>query len=141
MKEAAGRCASLPEKLVELLTTLFDFLRDNRELMRIAFSTAFAAPGEMPAGIRHLEKAFRNFEFVHSLIKQGFSDGILNPRFSSKELTLSLYGLMNIYVMGQLFQPRHSLNRRTAEQIVKLFLEGAAAKRMAGSSFRNKTQE
>lgn len=132
MRAAAGRCESLPEKLVEVITALFAFLKAHRELIRLAFSTAFAAPGEIPAEIRYLDKCVRNFEFIHSLIKQGLSEGVLNRRFTSKELTISIYGLINMYVMGQFFRPDHSLTRRTAEQIVKLFLEGAAGKREVG---------
>ncbi|MSU21163.1 MAG: TetR/AcrR family transcriptional regulator [Pedosphaera sp.] len=140
MREAASRCDLLPEKLVEVLTALFDFFNENQELMRIAFSTAFASPGEIPSGIQYLDKCTRNFEFMHSLVKEALADGVLNRRFSSRELTMNIYGLLNIYVMGQLFQPLHPLNRKTAEQIVKLFLEGAAAKRTARSPFRKLTQ-
>jgi len=129
MREAAARCASLPNKLVEVITALFEFLKEHRELIRLAFSTAFAAPGEIPAEIRYLDKCVRNFEFIQSLIKQGLAEGVVNRRFTSKELTMSIYGLINMYVMGQFFRPDHALTRRTAEQIVKLFLEGAGGKR------------
>ena len=128
MQEAAARCESLPEKLSEVITALFEFLKNHRELIRLAFSRAFAAPGEVPAEIRYLDKCIRNFDFMRSLIKQGLADGALNRRFTSKELTMSIYGLINMYVMGQFFRPDHTLTRRTAEQIVKLFLEGAAGK-------------
>ena len=43
--------------------------------MRIAFATAFAAPGEVPEGLRYSEKCERNFEFIHSLMKQAQADG------------------------------------------------------------------
>ena len=129
MQEAAARCETLSEKLVEILTVLFDFLKGHRELMRLAFSTAFAAPGEVPPEIRYLEKSTRNFELIHSLIKDGLASGALNRRFSSLELTMSFYGLLMIYVASHLVKPDYTLNRETAERIVKLFFEGAAAKR------------
>src|SRR2546425_7401143 len=50
----------------EILAALFEFLQNNRELMRIAFATAFAAPGELPAEIRYLDRCSRNFEFIRS---------------------------------------------------------------------------
>ncbi|MBM3834258.1 MAG: TetR/AcrR family transcriptional regulator [Verrucomicrobia bacterium] len=129
MQEAAARREALPDKLVEVITALFGFLKAHRDLVRLSFSTAFAAPGEIPTEIRYLDKCIRSFEFMHSLVKEGLEAGLLNRRFTSKELTMSIYGLLNIYVMGQFLRADHSLHRRTAEQIVKLFLEGAAGKR------------
>src|SRR3954451_24011199 len=46
MQKAAARKTDLSGQLIEILTALFDFLSKNRELMRISFATAFAAPGE-----------------------------------------------------------------------------------------------
>src|SRR5207247_3815876 len=56
MQEAAARADSLPEKLVEILAALFEFLQNNRELMRIAFMNLFASAGEIPSEIRYLDK-------------------------------------------------------------------------------------
>src|SRR5688572_33458245 len=53
IQDGARHGQSLAEKLEEIIAALFAFLRDHRELMRIAFATAFAAPGEMPAEIRY----------------------------------------------------------------------------------------
>src|SRR2546422_3753885 len=71
MQKAAERSDTVADKLVEISHALFEFLRNNRELMRIAFATAFAAPGELPSEIRYLDKCSRNFEFIHTLIKRG----------------------------------------------------------------------
>jgi len=129
IQEGARRGQTLAEKLVEIIAALFEFLREHRELMRIAFATAFAAPGEMPAEIRYLEKSTRNFEFVHSLIKRGQAARELDRRFDSRELAFAIYGQLNIYVMAQLLQPDSELNRQTAKRIVEIFLAGAAAKK------------
>ena len=128
MQAAGDRGRTLADKLVEILAALFEFLKNNRELMRIAFATAFAAPGELPAEIRYLDRCSRNFEFIHALIKQGQADGELDQRFDSKELAFGIYGQLNIYVMAHLLMPDCKLNRQTAERIVKLFLSGAGAK-------------
>src|SRR5438128_2334456 len=56
MQAAANSSGDLREQLTEILTSLFEYLNDNRELMRIAFSTAFAAPGELPEGLLYSEK-------------------------------------------------------------------------------------
>jgi AcrR family transcriptional regulator len=126
MQEAAARAESLPEKLVEILAALFEFLQNNRELMRIAFMTLFASAGEIPSEIRYLDKCARNYEFMKSLIKQGQAEGALTKRYQTEELTMAIFGMLNIYVMGEVLRPNRKLNRRTAGRIVALFLEGAS---------------
>ena len=125
MQAATERGRTVADKLVEILTALFEFLQNNRELMRIAFATAFAAPGELPAEVRYLDKCARNFELIHNLIKRGQAAGELDGRFDSKELAFGIYGQLNIYLMAHLLMPDCKLNRQTAERIVELFLAGA----------------
>ena len=96
--------------------------------MRIAFATALAARGEIPPEIRYLDKCERNFEFIHALIRKGLTARALDRRFSSRELTLGLYGMMTIMVMEHLVHGRPRLTRRDAESVVGLFLGGAARK-------------
>ena len=129
IQAAAQRRSSLRDKLVEIIAALFAFLRTNRELMHLAFATAFAAPGEVPAEIRYMDKSLRNFEFIHALIKQGQTAGELDRCFDSEELAFGIFGLLNIYIMAHLLMPRCQLNRRRAERIVELFLTGSAARR------------
>jgi len=129
MQTAAERGRTLADKLVEILAALFEFLQNNRELMRIAFATAFAAPGELPAEVSYLDKCARNFELIHDLIKRGQAAGELDGRFDSKELAFGIYGQLNIYLMAHLLMPDCKLNRQTAERIVELFLAGAGTKR------------
>lgn len=129
MQQAARRAERLEEQLVEIVAALFEFFRHNRELMRIAFATAFAAPGELPKELRYWDRCARNFEFVHDLIKTGLRERILDPKFDSRELAFGLYGLLNIYIMAHLLMPGCALNRQTAARVVELFLAGAGAKR------------
>ena len=128
MQDAAKRGATLKEKLVEILDALFIFLKCHRELMRLAFSTAFASPGELPEKMNYLKKPQRNFEFIHSLIRDGLDAGGLDRRFTSKELVYGIHGMLNIYAMAHLVLPNCRLNRKTAEGIVQLFLSGAEKK-------------
>lgn len=128
MQEAAGRGATLEEKLVEVITALFGFLQSNRELVRLAFGTAFASPGELPPNMDYLERPQRNFDFLKSVIKAEIAAGNLDRRFDAQELTLGIWGLMNIYVMRQLVLPKERATRKTAQRIVELFLSGAASK-------------
>ena len=129
MCEAAAGQESLREKLTAILVALFEFIQKHRELVRLAFGSAFAAPGEMPEGLEYKEKCRRNFEFIHELMKAGIADGELDGRFESRELAVAWYGLMNIYVMGKLFQPDVSYTAKTARNVVELFFSGADARR------------
>src|SRR5438874_12858976 len=117
MQAAAERGRSLADKLVEILAALFDFLQNNRELMRIAFATAFAAPGELPAEVRYLDKCARNFELIHDLIKRGQATAELDRRFDRKELVFGIYGQVIVYAMAHLLMPDCKLNRQTAERL------------------------
>ena len=129
MREAATRGKTVREQLVEIVAVLFDYFRENRELMRISLATAFASPGEMPDGLRYADRCERNFEFVHSLMKNALDKGELNARFDSRELAFGFYGQTNAYLMTHLLMPNCRLNRQTAERIVDLFFAGAAAKK------------
>lgn len=129
MGEAADSAIELRGKLTAILLGIFDFIQSHRELVRLAFGSAFAAPGEMPPELNYKEKCQRNFEFIHDLMKAGISDGELDGRFESRELAMAWYGLVNIYVMGHLFHPEVSYTEKTARDVVDLFFSGADARR------------
>jgi len=126
MRQALKNRASLKEQLIEILAALFEFITHHRPLMRIAFATAFAARGEIPAQIRYLDKPQRNFNFIHRLIRQGRAKGGLLPGYSTRELALGIWGLMTIRVMEYLVTGHPPLTRRDAESVVHLYLGGAA---------------
>ena len=129
MGEAAESGENLRGKLTAILLAIFGFIQNHRELVRLAFGSAFAAPGEMPPELHYKEKCQRNFEFIHDLMKAGINEGELDGRFDSRELAMAWYGLVNIYVMGQLFQPEVSYSEKTARNVVDLFFSGADARR------------
>jgi AcrR family transcriptional regulator len=126
MQAAAERGRTVAEKLEQVVAAVFEFSLRNRELMRLAFATAFAAAGEAPPGAKCAEKGRRNYEFVRSLIEQGQRSGELDRHFSVDELAMGIYGQLNSYVMVRLLVPDCPLDRQTAGQIVRLFLQGAA---------------
>ena len=128
MQAAAARGRTVAEKLEEIVAAVFEFSLHNRELMRLAFATAFAASGESPGQVTCVEKGRRNYEFVRSLIAQGQAAGELDRRFSVDDLAMGIYGQLNSYVMVRLLVPDCPLDRRTARQIVRLFMEGAACR-------------
>ena len=127
MQKAASRGSNVRDQLVSLLTGLFGFLRDNAELMRLAFTTAFASAGEIPSEVKYLHKAQRNFDLIHELIRKGVVIGEITSALSSQELAINFYGMLNVHVMSYLFDPKTKIDRRKAERVVQLFFEGAAA--------------
>jgi AcrR family transcriptional regulator len=129
MKEATARASGLAAQLIEILAALFAFINAHRELMRLAFSTAFAARGEIPKEINYLPKAARNFEFIHSLVRAGVAARELNGAFSTRDLTTGIYGMMTLKVMQHLVDPRRKLTRRHAKIMVQLYLDGAVGRR------------
>lgn len=128
MCAAVKRVSGLENQLTEILAALLEFQRERRDLMRIAFATAFAAAGELPPNVEYMPKSQRNFNLLHDLIRQGLASGELDRSFNSEELVMGLYGQLSIYVMADLILPKCDLNREMAQRIVRLFLAGAAAK-------------
>ena len=129
VQQAVARGQGLRGKLVEVLAALFDYFHRNRDLTRIAFATAFAAPGEVPPNLCYLDKCERNFEVVHTLFKQALTRGEVDGRFDSRELAFGFYGQGNFYIVSHLMMPDYRLDRRAATRIVDLFLLGAGAKK------------
>jgi len=141
VRQAAARGKDLRGQLVEILASLFDYFHENRDLTRIAFATAFAAPGEVPPDLRYLDRCQRNLEFIRSLIRQAQMAGELDNRFDCRDLAYGFYGQAHLYIASHLLMPDYRLNRGAAERIVDLFLAGAGAKRRGGtrSSRRQKS--
>jgi len=126
MSDAAERGRTVAEKLEEMVAAVFQFSLRNQALMRLAFATAFAASGEAPGHNRCREKGRRNYEFIRSLIQLGQASQELDRHFSVDELAMGIYGQLNTYVMVRLLVPDCPLDRATAKQIVRLFMQGAA---------------
>ncbi len=126
MQAAVRRGKNLSGKLEEILNAHFEFLKSHRELLGLVYATAFAARGEMPKEIRYLEKCQRNFSLVRDLVREGQLNGELRPALDSELLARGIFGMMNMHVQAELVQPGKLPTRKTARQIVKLFLDGAA---------------
>ena len=140
LREAAARSQDIRGQLAGILTVLFDYFQQNRELMRISFATMFAAPGEVPPELCQGERCERNFEFVHALIRQAQTAGELDSRFDAREMAFGFYGLSNFFLMSHLVMPGGAPDKKTAERIVDLFLSGAVAKPTTPSRQRGAKQ-
>ncbi len=125
---AAARGGDIRTQLENVLTGLFDYFSENRELMRISFATMFAAPGEVPENLAYMDKCERNFEFVHTLLREAQIRGELDPRFDSEELTFGFYGLVNFRLVSNIVALDCGPDQLTAQKIVELFLAGAGPK-------------
>lgn len=125
VEAAAGKSVNVEDQLVNILAGLFDFLRDRHDLTRLAFAEAFSAPKEMPKALKHDERRKRNFEFMQKLIEAGIKRGELNPTFSIHALTCGIYGALSFYLMASVIFPGTKLNRKTATEVVALYLNGA----------------
>jgi len=128
LREAVETSLGIRAQLENMLAALFEYFRQNRELMRISFATMFAAPGEVPEDLSCAEKCARNFEYVHSLIKRAQKNGELDKSFKSRELAFGFYGLANFHLVSHLVAPDCEPDRLTAKKTVELFLAGAAPK-------------
>lgn len=128
IEEAVAGKKTFRAQAEAMLAALFGYFRENRELMRLAFATMLAAPGEVPEKFSCTEKCERNFEFVHALIQQAQKAGELDRQFDSRELAFGFYGLANFYLVAHLVCPHCEPDRLTARKIVELFLSGAAPK-------------
>lgn len=125
--EAAVKSGDIRGQLEHILMGLFEYINENHELMRLSIATMYAAPGEVPPDLDYADKCVRNFEFVHSLIKQAQSKGELDRRFDSQELTAGIYGMAHFYLVSRLVMPDCVPDKKAAKHIVDLFLSGAAA--------------
>ena len=133
MQEASARGVTFAAKLEEIVIATFEFSARNRELMRLAFSTAFASAGEIPGQADCQEKRKRNFDFLRSLLEEGQKTGELASKFTAEELAMSIHGQLITSIVMRLLVPDCPATRQTARQMVRLFLEGAAPRTTASS--------
>lgn len=117
-----GTCA---QRLVELTAALFEFAQGRQDLMRLVFASTFAAPAEIPPGVIETERRRRNFAEVERLVRTGQAAGELTSTVAAAELTHAFFGAISHRVRMHLLQAEGPLDRRRAEQVVDLFLNGA----------------
>lgn len=125
MQAGATRGRTTADQLREIAGAIFEFSQQNQELMRLTLAATFAAPKEVPAAVKQLGKAKRNFDFMLALLEAGQRAGEFASSSTPYELTVSIYGQMNTYVMVNVLMPDCLLDRDKASRMVALFLQGA----------------
>jgi AcrR family transcriptional regulator len=125
VRERSQEAGTSRDKLVEIAVALFEFTQKHRDLMRLVLATAFAAPGELPTDAIHPEKRLRFFGLVRDTVAAGQSSGELDQRFNPDELAHGVLGAITHQVRTSLIRPEAPLDRKRAQGIVTLFLEGA----------------
>lgn len=119
--------APLAEQLEAILEATFSFVRENRDLTRVAMSMLFAAPGEVPNHGQCLDRGRCVFDLMERLLGAGRQAGRLKRDCSAPDLTMAIYGMMHFQVMLHLVLPAEApLERGLARRLVRLFLSGAA---------------
>jgi AcrR family transcriptional regulator len=128
MRQNVEEAAGAEEKLVGVAHAMFEFTMEHPQLMRLVFSTAFAAPEEIPADCLAMEKRIRNFEFSKNIIEQALKSRELNSKFSATELAHGIFGAISHQCRMHLLCKEGKLTRRSAARLVELFLNGAKTK-------------
>ncbi|MCB1277774.1 TetR/AcrR family transcriptional regulator [Prosthecobacter sp.] len=117
------------DKLVEAATGLFEFASAHQDLMRLVFSSMFAAPGEIPAQAVMIQPKRRLIvNMILKLIQEGQKDGTLSRDHRADEIVQAYLGAVSQQIRMWLLLQEGTLTRARAARVVKLLFEGAAAK-------------
>lgn len=126
LQEAASEGQALAAQLNNLVWTTFQFVAGHREFMRLVFATAFASTEEVPREARCAQKGWQGVEFIQGLVHRALQQGELQAEFDAPALTMAFCGMMNLHVMAHLLHPEKPLTRKMADEVVRIFLRGAA---------------
>ena len=119
------RAKGMRERLIAVAAGVFEFAMERPELFRIVFSTAFAAPEEIPAESLAVDKKKRHFDYVRRVVAEGLKSGELDSDFSETELAHGIYGAISHKTRMYLLCEEGKLNAKSAARVVDLFLRGA----------------
>ncbi|MCX7867351.1 TetR/AcrR family transcriptional regulator [Limisphaera sp. VF-2] len=114
-------------RLVAVMQTMFESFCEDRELYQLAVATMFAPAGDAPRGFDCRPLCQRNFELVRNAMQAAREAGELSRHYTSEELAQAFYGLAHHCLAASLIFPGCRPDRRMAERLVQLFLQGAAA--------------
>jgi outer membrane protein len=106
MREAAPSDMATVDQLTAIIVAVTDFARRQPDLLRLCFSIAFAAPGEIPSGMQKHHKMRESFLFVREIIQTGIERGDLNPAFTVDEHTQAYFHLIQHSTVLAVFESK-----------------------------------
>lgn len=125
MSSAASTPGTVRERLVNMISVLFEFVQHKKDLTHLAFSIAFAAEEEVPGEVRDLVKERRIINLYREIFSQAQKECCIRKDFTPEELAHGIHGVVILEVMGVLIVKKAIPDRVRAERIVDLFLTGA----------------
>jgi len=147
MRQAAPPEMATVDQLTAIIVAVTDFARRQPDLLRLCFSIAFAAPGEIPSGMQKHHKMRESFMFIREIIEAGLKRKDLNAAFDVNELTQAYFHLVQHSTVLAVFESKfkkmgpppglRSSNgalppgpppRMEPKRMIELFLTGAAGK-------------
>jgi TetR/AcrR family transcriptional regulator len=103
----------------------FTSMRDNPDIARFIFRTAYAAPRDAPA-IDYWALFMPTFTLVTSIVEAGQKSGLIGAG-PTPMLALPLFGLVSIFSQVHLGGPMgNMLSDENAEQVVQFYLKGVS---------------
>ncbi len=122
----AGRQPVGPrERLVEVLTAIFNFARHRHHYWRVGFRMVFAPEKESPA-INYVEMSRSDEKLLTEIVREGIHRGEM--RGKAQQIGGAIAGMAMSSIMGYLVAGEPSLDRPTARNIVDLLMEGCGKK-------------
>jgi AcrR family transcriptional regulator len=128
-KAAADGEQTAEGKLVAVATALFGFAENNKDLMRLVFSAVFAAPEEIPSGCACPTQRRCHHDFILQIVRAAQKSGEIDARYDAHDLTHGFFGAVSHHVRTHLLMPEGKLDRRRAQKLVAIFLNGARKKK------------
>src|SRR5271155_1333097 len=106
IRQAAPPEKETVEQLTDIIVAVTDFARRKPDLLRLCFSIAFAAPGEIPSRFKKHHKMGESYQFVREIIKTGLDRGVLNAAFNVDELTQAYFHLVQHSTVLSIFESK-----------------------------------
>jgi AcrR family transcriptional regulator len=125
MQDRAAKVEAIEAKLIAVTRALFEFAEERPQLLRLVFSSNFAAPEEIPAECVDGQRRRRNFDFAKALMADAVAAKKLDASYSVDELAHGLYGAISHHTRLHLLCGKGKLNAKVAARVVELFLNGA----------------
>jgi len=115
------------KQLRQFVLTYLGFFRENESFYKIVHSEKTRMSMESHYKLHEYGKNtyIKLFDLIVKLAAQGIANGELRPA-DPKDLSLSLVGILNMFIYNNVFQGATDTVEDEAEKIIQLFLHGAS---------------